>query len=83
MLLINPRRKMSTTELLGTLDVSTKTRGMRDSGKSKLTRGYRVWCGEEENQLRQGVLKCGLGAWEVIRRDPEFPGLRCGFEDGG
>ncbi|MEW5316259.1 MAG: hypothetical protein WDW38_007640 [Sanguina aurantia] len=48
---------------------------MRDSGKNKLTRGYRVWCASEEDELRAGVLKCGLGAWEVIRRDPEFPGL--------
>ena len=38
-------------------------------------REYRVWRPEEEAALRQGVLKHGTGAWEVIRTDPEFTSL--------
>lgn len=39
----------------------------------KASRGYRVWDEEEEQALRAGVKKHGLGAWEVIRTDDEFP----------
>lgn len=39
---------------------------------SKQTRAYRIWCAEAEEALRQGVRKHGLGAWELIRKDPEF-----------
>jgi hypothetical protein len=35
-------------------------------------REYRVWDPAEENALRSGVRKHGLGAWERIRTDPEF-----------
>ncbi len=35
-------------------------------------RGYNVWTPDEEAALRKGVVKHGLGAWEVIRKDPEF-----------
>ena len=38
-------------------------------------RGY--WCGEEEECLRKGVQKHGIGAWERIRHDPEFKILKC------
>lgn len=37
-------------------------------------RGY--WCGEEEEALRRGVQKHGIGAWERIRHDPEFKILK-------
>ena len=36
------------------------------------TREYRVWDQQEEEALREGVKKHGLGAWERIRTDPEF-----------
>jgi hypothetical protein len=36
------------------------------------TRSYNVWSVEEEEALRQGVKKHGLGAWEIIRRDKAF-----------
>lgn len=36
------------------------------------TREYRVWDEVEEATLKAGVTKHGLGAWEVIRKDPEF-----------
>lgn len=49
---------------------------------TKTTRGYNVWSVEEEAALRDGVKKHGLGAWEVIRKDPEFIVLECvGFGD--
>lgn len=38
----------------------------------KQTRGYHVWNQAEEDALRAGVKKHGLGAWEIIRKDPEF-----------
>lgn len=38
----------------------------------KSTREYRVWEPAEEDALRDGVKKHGLGAWEVIRKDPEY-----------
>lgn len=36
------------------------------------TRAYNCWTHEEEEQLRLGVEKHGLGSWEIIRRDTEF-----------
>lgn len=42
---------------------------------SKQTRAYRIWDGEAEEALRAGVRKHGLGAWELIRKDPEFETL--------
>ena len=39
------------------------------------TRGYRVWTTEEEDALREGVKKHGLGAWEIIRKDAQFSPL--------
>eukprot|EP00798_Chlamydomonas_sp_ICE-L_P010670 gene10670-12357_t len=38
-------------------------------GKS---RGYVCWTTEEEDALRMGVVKHGLGAWEIVRKDPDF-----------
>jgi hypothetical protein len=38
-------------------------------------RGY--WDAHEEDQLRRGVQKHGIGSWERIRHDPEFKVLRC------
>lgn len=38
----------------------------------KSTREYRVWEPAEEDALREGVRKHGLGAWEIIRKDAEF-----------
>lgn len=35
-------------------------------------REYRVWDAAEEQALRSGVQKHGLGAWERIRTDPDF-----------
>ena len=35
-------------------------------------RAYHSWTSEEEEALRKGVEKHGLGSWEVIRKDPEF-----------
>jgi hypothetical protein len=32
---------------------------------------------QEETALRAGVAKHGLGAWEIIRKDPAFSVLRC------
>mmetsp|Transcript_12072 Transcript_12072/g.33932 ORF Transcript_12072/g.33932 Transcript_12072/m.33932 type:complete len:504 (+) Transcript_12072:504-2015(+) len=42
----------------------------------KKHRAYRVWQPEEEEALRLGVQKHGLGAWEQIRTDDSFPSLR-------
>jgi hypothetical protein len=39
-------------------------------------RTYRVWVPEEEEALRLGVQKHGLGAWELIRTDDAFPSLQ-------
>eukprot|EP00198_Chlamydomonas_reinhardtii_P002939 XP_001692275.1 predicted protein [Chlamydomonas reinhardtii] len=36
------------------------------------TRGYRVWDAAAEDALKAGVRKHGLGAWEHIRKDPQF-----------
>ncbi len=36
------------------------------------SRAYNCWTTEEEDSLRNGVTKHGLGSWEIIRRDPEF-----------
>jgi hypothetical protein len=36
------------------------------------SREYRVWDAAEENALKAGVKKHGLGAWERIRTDPDF-----------
>ena len=35
-------------------------------------RAYHSWTSEEEDALRRGVEKHGLGSWEVIRKDEEF-----------
>lgn len=43
----------------------------------KQTRGYRVWDPTSEDALKSGVRKHGLGAWEHIRKDPQFAILRC------
>ena len=40
------------------------------------TRGYRVWDAAAEDALKAGVRKHGLGAWEHIRKDPQFAILR-------
>ena len=37
-------------------------------------RGY--WDAHEEEMLRRGVQKHGIGSWERIRHDPEFRVLR-------
>ncbi len=42
-------------------------------GSPKGSRSYCTWSTEEEESLRLGVVKHGLGSWEIIRRDPEFP----------
>ena len=39
-------------------------------------RSYRVWTAEEEETLRCGVRKHGVGAWERIRADDEFAMLQ-------
>ena len=38
-------------------------------------RDYRVWAAEEEDALRLGVAKHGIGAWEIIRQDPAYRSL--------
>jgi len=38
-------------------------------------RDYRVWAAEEEDALRMGVAKHGIGAWEIIRQDPAYRSL--------
>ncbi|KAK9838263.1 hypothetical protein WJX81_001039 [Elliptochloris bilobata] len=38
-------------------------------------RDYRVWAAEEEDALRSGVAKHGIGAWEIIRQDPAYRSL--------
>ncbi len=38
-------------------------------------RGY--WDAHEEDMLRRGVQKHGIGSWERIRHDPEFKILKC------
>jgi hypothetical protein len=35
-------------------------------------RAYHTWTSEEEDSLRLGVAKHGLGSWEIIRKDSEF-----------
>ena len=39
-------------------------------------RDYKVWMPEEEEALREGVSRHGLGAWEVIRHDPAYKCLK-------
>ena len=53
------------------------------SKKSGSTRGYRVWDQAAEEALKAGVRKHGLGAWEHIRKDPQFAILRweAGFRE--
>lgn len=41
-------------------------------GKNGMTRAYVVWTEDEQEALRRGVKKHGLGAWEIIRKDQEF-----------
>lgn len=48
---------------------------MGSSGASG-RREYRVWEAHEEQALRDGVKKHGLGAWEKIRTDGEFEVLK-------
>ena len=38
-------------------------------------RCYRVWTPEEEEALRAGVHKHGIGSWEIIRQDAAFSHL--------
>lgn len=38
-------------------------------------RGY--WDAHEEDLLRRGVQKHGIGSWERIRHDPDFKILKC------
>ena len=38
-------------------------------------RCYRVWTPEEEEALRAGVHKHGIGSWEIIRQDATFSHL--------
>ncbi|BDA45575.1 probable single myb histone 3 at N-terminal half [Coccomyxa sp. Obi] len=35
-------------------------------------RCYRVWTAEEEEALRKGVQKHGIGSWEIIRQDANY-----------
>jgi hypothetical protein len=51
------------------------------SKKGGSTRGYRVWDQAAEDALKAGVKKHGLGAWEHIRKDPQFAILRCDAHD--
>lgn len=56
---------------------SSVTSGVSDGltmGKS-IAREYRIWDQPEEDALRAGVKKHGLGAWERIRTDPDFSAL--------
>ncbi|CAD7700838.1 unnamed protein product [Ostreobium quekettii] len=39
-------------------------------------RAYNVWTAGEEDALRAGVRRHGVGAWETIRQDEEYPALR-------
>ena len=34
-----------------------------------------MWAAEEEDALRLGVAKHGIGAWEIIRQDPAYRSL--------
>lgn len=49
--------------------------GASHRSQTPLCRGY--WAHEEEESLRRGVQKHGIGAWERIRHDPEFKILKC------
>lgn len=40
------------------------------------SRGYRVWSETEEQALREGVKRYGVGSWETIRQDKSFTVLR-------
>jgi len=46
-------------------------------------RDYRVWAPEEEDALRLGVAKHGIGAWEIIRQDPAYRNLLWCVAPGG
>mmetsp|Transcript_30956 Transcript_30956/g.87706 ORF Transcript_30956/g.87706 Transcript_30956/m.87706 type:complete len:498 (-) Transcript_30956:356-1849(-) len=46
------------------------------SDKPGAGRVYVSWNAEEEEALRMGVLRHGVGAWQVILRDPDFKILR-------
>lgn len=41
---------------------------MKKSG----SRAYNVWTAKEEDALRAGVRRYGIGAWELIRQDKDF-----------
>ncbi len=51
---------------------STEDEGIGEDGKLGLGRTYVPWNSEEEEALRLGVMKHGIGAWQIILRDPEF-----------
>eukprot|EP00951_Prasinocladus_malaysianus_P032608 scaffold318526_cov49-Prasinocladus_malaysianus.AAC.1 len=51
-----------------------KTAG--DADKPGLGRAYVPWNAEEEECLRLGVVRHGVGAWQIILRDPDFSLLK-------
>ncbi|CAD7702283.1 unnamed protein product [Ostreobium quekettii] len=40
------------------------------------SRAYNVWTDKEEDALRAGVRRYGIGAWELIRQDKDYPALK-------
>lgn len=40
-------------------------------------RVYKQWTSEEENALRSGVMRHGMGAWSAILSDADFKAALC------
>ena len=40
------------------------------------SRAYHVWSENEEQALREGVRRYGVGSWELIRQDKSFAILK-------
>lgn len=71
------RRAGSTTDWVKMqLKESGRDGGKATSLKKSGSRAYNVWTVEEEEALRAGVKRYGVGAWELIRRDNDFNVVR-------
>uniref|UniRef100_A0A061RLE5 Uncharacterized protein n=1 Tax=Tetraselmis sp. GSL018 TaxID=582737 RepID=A0A061RLE5_9CHLO len=64
------------TEPLGSCSSQEQKSLKRSDEKNALGRAYVPWTAEEEEALRLGVLRHGVGAWQVILKDPEFAILK-------
>jgi len=57
-------------------EADRKTSGKPGEDRSGHGRAYVPWSAQEEESLRRGVQRHGVGAWQVILRDPEYDILK-------